>query len=126
MSLFIKLKLRMPIKCSEKNIIITPATILKIFELTKKNLPIKEAVEPKAIKTKEKPKVKNIVLKTIRFLFFFANLLNEVPDIYEIYPGINGRTQGDKKLINPAKKAMDNVITINTLLVYLFAQISIC
>ena len=70
MSLVIKLKLRMPIKCSEKNIIITPATILKIFELTKKNFPIKEAVEPKAIKTKEKPKVKKIVLKTIKFFFF--------------------------------------------------------
>ena len=24
-----------------------------------------------------------------------------------MYPGINGKTQGDKKLINPAKKAID-------------------
>jgi len=24
-----------------------------------------------------------------------------------MYPGINGRTHGDKKLINPAKKAID-------------------
>ena len=29
-----------------------------------------------------------------------------------MYPGINGRTQGDKKLINPAKKATDNVVFI--------------
>ena len=35
-----------------------------------------------------------------------------------MYPGIKGRTQGDKKLINPAKKAIYNVVFINTLLVY--------
>ena len=40
-----------------------------------------------------------------------------------MYPGINGRTQGDKKLINPAKKATDNVVAINTLLVYLFVYL---
>ena len=45
--------------------------ILKILELFKKNFPINEAVEPKAIKTKEKPKVKKIVLTTIKFFFFF-------------------------------------------------------
>ena len=33
---------------------IIPAIILKIFELTKKNFPIKVAVDPKAIKTKRK------------------------------------------------------------------------
>ena len=41
-----------------------------MLELVKKNFPIKEAVEPKAIKTKEKPKVKKIVLMTIRPFFF--------------------------------------------------------
>ena len=81
MSLFIKLKLRMPIKWSEKNIIIKPAMILKIFEFTKKNFPINEAVEPKAIKTKEKPKVKKIVLITTKFLFLFFILSNDVPEI---------------------------------------------
>ena len=81
MSLFIKLKLRMPIKLSEKNIIITPAMILKIFELTKKNFPINEAVEPIAIKTKEKPKVKKIVLITTKFFLFFFILSNDVPEI---------------------------------------------
>ena len=39
-SLFINLKLIIPISCSEKNIIIIPATILKILELFKKNFPI--------------------------------------------------------------------------------------
>ena len=37
----------------------------------KKKLPINEAAEPKAIKTKEKPKVKKIVLVTTRFFFLF-------------------------------------------------------
>ena len=80
-SLFIKLKLRMPIKWSEKNIIITPAMILKIFELTKKNWPTKVAVEPNAIKTEEKPRVKKTVLMTIKFLFFSSILSNDVPEI---------------------------------------------
>ena len=81
MSLFIKLKLSMPIKWSEKNIIITPAMILKIFELSKKNFPKNEAVEPKAIKTKEKPKVKKIVLIIIKFFFFSTSLSKDVPEI---------------------------------------------
>ena len=46
--------------------------ILKIFEFAKKNFPINEAVEPNVIKTKEKPKVKKIVLTTIKFFFFIA------------------------------------------------------
>ena len=80
-SLFIKLKLITPISWSEKNIIIKPAMILKIFELNKKNFPINEAVEPNAIKTKEKPKVKKIVLRTIKFLFLSFILSNDVPEI---------------------------------------------
>ena len=80
-SLFINLKLIIPINCSEKNIITTPAIILKISELVKKNLPISDAVEPKAIKTKEKPKVKKIVLITIKLVFFSTSLSNDVPEI---------------------------------------------
>ena len=55
--------------------------ILKILEFTKKNFPINEAVEPKAIKTKEKPKVKKIVLITIKFFFFSISFSNDVPEI---------------------------------------------
>ena len=87
-----------------------PAIILKVSELNKKNLPINEAVEPKIIKTKEKPKVKKIVLTTTKPLFLLTRLFNDVPEIYEIYPGIKGKTQGDKKLIIPAKNAIDNVV----------------
>ena len=81
MSLFMNLKLIIPISWREKNIIINPATILKTFELVKKNFPINEAVDPNDIKSKEKPKVKKIVLAIIKFLFFSINLSNEVPEI---------------------------------------------
>ena len=80
-SLLINLKLIIPINCSEKNIIIIPAIILKVSELFKKKLPINDAVEPKAIKTKEKPKVKKNVLTTTKFPFFSTSLSNEVPEI---------------------------------------------
>ena len=81
MFLFINLKLIIPISWSEKIIIIAPATALKILELVKKNFPINEAVEPKAMKTKEKPKVKKIVLTTIKFFFFSISLSKDVPEI---------------------------------------------
>ena len=80
-SLFINLKLITPNNFSEKNIIIAPAIILKISELAKKNIPINDAVEPKDIKTKEKPKVKKIVLITIKFFFFSISWLNDIPEI---------------------------------------------
>ena len=81
MSLFKKLKLIIPISWSEKNIIINPAAILKTFELVKKNFPINEAVEPKVMKTKEKPRVKKIVLITTRLLFFSISSSNDVPEM---------------------------------------------
>ena len=41
-----------------------------------------------------------------------SNFSRDVPEIYDIYPGIKGSTHGDKKLINPAKKAIDLVLFI--------------
>ena len=58
-----------------------PAMILKMFELNKKNFPIKEAVDPNVIKTNEKPRVKKIVLTTTKFLFLLFILSNDVPEI---------------------------------------------
>ena len=58
-----------------------PAIILKIFELVKKNFPINDAVEPKAMKTKEKPKVKKTVFTIIKFFFFSTSLLKDVPEM---------------------------------------------
>ena len=81
MSLFMKFKLIIPIIWSEKNTMIMPAIILKIFEFVKKKFPIEEAVDPNAIKTKENPNVKKIVLKTIKFFSFSFILSKEVPEI---------------------------------------------
>ena len=47
-----------------------PAKILKNSELIKKNFPIKEAVEPRVIKTIEKPRVKKTVLTIVKLFFF--------------------------------------------------------
>ena len=76
-----KLKLIIPINWRESIIMIIPAKILKTFELTKKNCPINVAVEPNAMKTKEKPKVKKIVLTTIKLFFFPTSLSKDVPEI---------------------------------------------
>ena len=111
-SLFMNFKLIIPMRCSEKNIIIVPEIILKILELFKKNFPRKETVDPKAINMKEKPSVKKIVLVIMELFFSSSNFFKDVPEIYEMYPGINGSTHGDKKLIRPAKKATDNVVFI--------------
>ena len=80
-SLFINFKLIIPSNWNEKNIIIMLAIILKIFELVKKNFPINDAVDPKAIKTKEKPKVKKIVLITTKFFSLLTNLSNDDPEM---------------------------------------------
>ena len=56
-------------------------------------------------KTVEKPRQNRIKEKKLIF-FWFKIYCKNWPDIYEIYPGINGKTQGDKKLISPAPKAI--------------------
>ena len=68
-------------RSKEKIIIIIPAKILKVFELIKKSFPKYEAVDPRTINTKEKPKVKKIVFKKTRLLFFLANSSSDVPEI---------------------------------------------
>ena len=60
---------------------IRPPIILNIFEFIRKNFPTKEAEEPKAIKIKEKPKVKKTVFVTIKFLFFSLSLSKDVPEM---------------------------------------------
>ena len=64
---------------------------------------------PRAIKTREKPSEKIIVL--IRTIFLSLSIsFKFFPVIYEIYPGIIGSTQGVKKLINPALNAKANLM----------------
>ena len=105
-----------PINCKEKIIITIPATILKISEFCKRVWPKKDADAPKIINTVEKPKQNKI--KGNMFIFFdFKISCNDWPEIKETYPGIKGKTQGDKKLISPAPKAINNSI-ITFLLFY--------
>ncbi len=92
--------------------ITSPATILKGNELLNRNLPKKVADAPKIINTIENPAVNKIIGNKLIF-FFSNNSLRELPEMYEIQPGINGNTHGDKKLIKPAPKAIKiSVITI--------------
>jgi len=88
--------------------IINPATILNSFEKNNKTLPIAEAVMPKDINIKENPNEKIIVLyKTISLSRSISS--KSFPVMYEMYPGIIGKTQGVKKLINPAPNAKNNL-----------------
>ena len=61
------------------------------------------------MKTNEKPKENNINGDKLTFLLS-SNWFKDLPDTKEIYPGTSGKTHGDKKLINPAPKAMNNSI----------------
>ena len=73
---------------------------------------MKVAVAPREIKTNEKPREKDKDFFKIKFLDFKSSSLSVVPQINETYPGINGSTQGDTKLIKPAKKAIERDIII--------------
>ena len=94
-----------PISCNEKIIIMIPAILVINFEFENKKWPTTVAVAPNEIKTTEKPKVKKIVLN--KTFFLKSELISWIvwPEINEMYPGISGSTQGDKKLTIPAKKA---------------------
>ena len=76
--------------------------------LCSKKLPIKVAVAPSEIKTNEKPREKDKDFFKIKFLDFKSSSLSVVPQINDTYPGIKGSTQGDTKLIKPAKKAIES------------------
>ena len=102
----------MPKRFKEKRIMISPAAILSSLPKKINTLPMKDAAIPKDIKTAEKPSEKTIVLSRTTLLFFSISS-NFFPVIYEIYPGIIGKTHGDKKLIKPAPMAMNDFIIIN-------------
>ena len=106
--------MKKPSICKENKIIITPAAILNSLEKNNKILPMVEAVMPSEIKTAENPSEKRIVF--IITVFLSRSISSKFfPVIYEMYPGIIGNTQGDKKLINPAPKANDNLKIIHSL-----------
>ena len=99
---------------------IKPATILNSLPKKINTFPIKEAAIPKDIKTAEKPSEKTIVLNRTTLLFFSISS-NFLPVIYEIYPGIIGKTHGDKKLIKPAPIAMNDFRIINKMVMLLLS-----
>jgi hypothetical protein len=51
----------------------------------------------------------------MKLLDFRSNSLSVDPQINERYPGIKGSTHGDKKLIKPAKKAIERDAIIKKL-----------
>ena len=104
-SKFKKFRFNIPINWREKIMIIKPATILKTSEFCKNIWPITDAVAPKRINTVEKPR-QNKISGFKLFFFWLIISCKDCPDTKEIYPGINGKTHGDKKLIKPAPIAM--------------------
>ena len=93
---------------------INPTKILNSYEFCKRTCPKKVEAAPKIINIRENPIVNKMI--GTKFIFFFSiNSFKELPEIYEIYPGINGKTHGDKKLINPALKAINNSIILTSI-----------
>ena len=104
-----------PIFNKPKKMITSPATLVRKEILVDSNVPNHVAEAPKRINTAENPAMKNMELRITESLCWFKNPLpavpsfiscRETPEIKDIYPGINGRTQGDKNDINPAANAM--------------------
>ena len=96
-----------PNNWNENIIIIIPAIILKTSEFCKSAWPKKDAEAPNNTNTVENPKQNRTRGK--KFVCFDSNISwSDCPEMYETYPGIKGNTQGDKKLINPAPKAIKN------------------
>ena len=48
----------------------------------------------------------------LRLIFFTNSSLKVLPEIKAIYPGIKGKTHGDKKLIKPAPRAINSSVII--------------
>lgn len=95
--------------------IINPAIFVRKELFDTKKAPIHVADAPRRINTIENPTTKNNELNIIVRLSLLRNavLLSfpvissmEIPDIKEIYPGISGKTHGDRNEINPAAKTI--------------------
>ena len=64
---------------------------------------------PIIIKTKEKPRVNNKTQRSNLRLYTldaFCKSAKDLPTMYDINPGTIGKTQGERKLKIPAKKAI--------------------
>ncbi len=98
-----------PIKYSPKITINIPDRKFSCL-LKSKNMSLKKSIEaPMIIKTKEKPKVNKRTWGNSFSVFTadeFCKSAKDLPTIYDINPGTMGRTQGERKLRIPAKKAI--------------------
>ena len=97
-----------PNKYIPKKIIIIAIILENIWDLLSKKDPKKVEDAPKRIKTIEKPKTKSKDFCKTKYFDFLWSSPKSVPQINDKYPGIKGRTHGDKKLIIPAKKLKNN------------------
>ena len=74
-----------------------------------RKIPNMLAEAPREIKTTENPKIKDSDVINILFITSLpipcSRSFRETPEIYDIYPGIIGRIQGDRKDKTPAIKA---------------------
>jgi hypothetical protein len=104
-----------PILNKPKKIITRPASFVRKEILVDSNFPNHVAEAPKRMKISENPTIKDTELRTTKSFCLVSSPLpeeptfisrRETPDIKEMYPGINGRTQGDKNDITPAANAM--------------------
>ena len=91
--------------------ITTPAILLIIVRYRESHCPAKLADAPKRVKTKENPATKAKVPKPTFLTRKDCSAPLEIsskdkPETKEIYPGIRGNTQGDKKETIPAIKAV--------------------
>ena len=85
---------------------ITPAITLNVSEFFKRVWPKYEAEAPRIINTVEKPRQNKTNGKKLTCLDFNISC-KDWPDINDTYPGISGKTHGDKKLMSPAPNAID-------------------
>ena len=97
-----------PSRYIPKKIIIIAIKLEKILDSLRKNEPRKVEDAPKRININENPATKKQDFFKIKYLDFFFKFSKSVPQINDKYPGIKGKTQGDKKLIIPAKKLKNN------------------
>jgi len=97
-----------PAVCKPKIIIMIPAIILSILIFLDSNFPNVVADAPNKIKMREKPRINAIELIIIFFVDTLPDCIscNDTPDIYEIYAGMRGKTQGETNDKKPAKIAV--------------------
>src|SRR5256885_10535852 len=98
----------MPVKCSPKMMITTPATIDNVCLYCAASCPISVEIAPKVTNTTLNPRMKPIEFTITRRISCDCGAFSSstpTPEIRDTYPGTSGRTQGDRNEIRPATQA---------------------